>query len=93
MSKAVTRKSPGKSRAKLIGTAHDDKRQEIIERCAHLFDGGSYHRSTMQMLVALAPIHRRAGIERMVVATYQSVSGTGKKAVDELDAQSRAEKS
>jgi aspartate-semialdehyde dehydrogenase len=41
----------------------------------------------MQMLVALAPIHRRAGIERLVVATYQSVSGTGKKAVDELDAQ------
>jgi aspartate-semialdehyde dehydrogenase len=46
--------------------------------------------STMQLLVALAPIHRRAGIERLVVATYQSVSGTGKKAVDELDAQSRA---
>jgi aspartate-semialdehyde dehydrogenase len=47
--------------------------------------------STMQLLVALAPIHRRAGIERLVVATYQSVSGTGKKAVDELDAQSRAD--
>ncbi|HKO27829.1 MAG TPA: aspartate-semialdehyde dehydrogenase [Solirubrobacteraceae bacterium] len=47
--------------------------------------------STMQMLVALAPIHRRAGIERLVVSTYQSVSGTGKKAVDELDAQSRAD--
>jgi aspartate-semialdehyde dehydrogenase len=46
--------------------------------------------STMQMVVALAPIHRRAGIERLVVATYQSVSGTGKKAVDELDAQARA---
>jgi aspartate-semialdehyde dehydrogenase len=47
--------------------------------------------STMQMLVALAPIHRSAGIERLVVSTYQSVSGTGKKAVDELDAQSRAD--
>ncbi len=46
--------------------------------------------STMQMVVALAPIHRRAGIERLVVSTYQSVSGTGKKAIDELDAQSRA---
>ena len=46
--------------------------------------------STMQMLVALAPIHRRAGIERLIVATYQSVSGTGKKAVDELDSQARA---
>jgi aspartate-semialdehyde dehydrogenase len=46
--------------------------------------------STMQLMVALAPIHRRAGIERLVVATYQSVSGTGKKAIDELDAQSQA---
>ena len=34
----------------------------------------------MQLMVALAPIHRAAGIERLVVATYQSVSGTGKKA-------------
>jgi aspartate-semialdehyde dehydrogenase len=46
--------------------------------------------STMQLVVALAPIHRRAGIERLVVATYQSVSGTGKKAIDELDGQARA---
>jgi aspartate-semialdehyde dehydrogenase len=46
--------------------------------------------STMQLLVALAPIHRAAGIERLVVATYQSVGGTGKKAIDELDAQAHA---
>jgi aspartate-semialdehyde dehydrogenase len=46
--------------------------------------------STMQLMVALAPIHRAAGIERLVVATYQSVSGTGQKALVELDAQSRA---
>lgn len=46
--------------------------------------------STMQLVVALAPIHRRAGIERLVVSTYQSVSGTGQKAIDELDAQARA---
>jgi aspartate-semialdehyde dehydrogenase len=46
--------------------------------------------STMQLVVALAPIHRRAGIERLIVATYQSVSGTGKKAIDELDSQARA---
>ncbi len=46
--------------------------------------------STMQMVVALAPIHRAAGIERLVVSTYQSVSGTGKKAIDELEAQTRA---
>jgi aspartate-semialdehyde dehydrogenase len=46
--------------------------------------------STMQMMVALAPIHRAAGLERLVVSTYQSVSGTGKKAVDELDNQAHA---
>jgi aspartate-semialdehyde dehydrogenase len=46
--------------------------------------------STMQLMVALAPIHRAAGIERLVVATYQSVSGTGKKAIDELDSQAHA---
>src|SRR3954453_14059561 len=46
--------------------------------------------STMQMLVALAPIHRAVGIERIVVSTYQSVSGTGRRAVDELMEQTRA---
>ncbi len=46
--------------------------------------------STMQMVVALAPIHRAVGIERIVVSTYQSVSGTGRRAVDELLAQTRA---
>jgi aspartate-semialdehyde dehydrogenase len=47
--------------------------------------------STMQLMVALAPIHRAVGIERLIVSTYQSVSGTGKKALDELDAQTRAD--
>ena len=46
--------------------------------------------STMQLMVALKPIHERAGIERLVVSTYQSVSGTGVAAVDELRAQERA---
>ncbi len=46
--------------------------------------------STIQMVVALAPIHRKAGIKRIVVSTYQAVSGTGKAAVDELMEQSRA---
>jgi aspartate-semialdehyde dehydrogenase len=40
--------------------------------------------STMQMLVALAPIHRAAGIERINVATYQSVSGAGRSGMLEL---------
>ncbi|HTR71958.1 MAG TPA: aspartate-semialdehyde dehydrogenase [Solirubrobacteraceae bacterium] len=46
--------------------------------------------STMQMVVALAPLHRAAGIERLVISTYQAVSGTGKRAVDELLDQSHA---
>ena len=46
--------------------------------------------STMQMVVALAPIQRAVGIERLIVSTYQSVSGTGKKAVEELDGQAHA---
>ena len=43
--------------------------------------------STMQMLVALAPIHREAGIERINVATYQSVSGAGRSGMEELGRQ------
>ena len=43
--------------------------------------------STMQMLVALAPLHRAAGITRINVATYQSVSGTGRRALEELGRQ------
>jgi aspartate-semialdehyde dehydrogenase len=40
--------------------------------------------STIQMVVALKPIHDAAGIKRVVVTTFQAVSGTGKKAMDEL---------
>ncbi|ASR44097.1 aspartate-semialdehyde dehydrogenase [Xanthomonas citri pv. mangiferaeindicae] len=43
--------------------------------------------STMQMLVALAPLHRQAGIVRINVATYQSVSGAGRSAMEELGRQ------
>src|ERR1700691_4202536 len=46
--------------------------------------------STMQMVVALAPLHREAGIERLVISTYQAVSGTGRGAVEELLEQSHA---
>jgi len=46
--------------------------------------------STMQMVVALKPLFDAAGIERLVVSTYQAVSGTGKAAVDELTEQTRA---
>ncbi|MDX2298103.1 MAG: aspartate-semialdehyde dehydrogenase [Xanthomonadaceae bacterium] len=46
--------------------------------------------STMQMLVALAPIHRAVGIERINVSTYQSVSGAGRTAMEELGRQTAA---
>jgi aspartate-semialdehyde dehydrogenase len=46
--------------------------------------------STIQMVVALKPIYDAVGIERINVATYQSVSGTGKEAIEELAAQTAA---
>jgi aspartate-semialdehyde dehydrogenase len=46
--------------------------------------------STMQLMVALKPIHEAVGIERLIVSTYQSVSGTGVRAVEELEVQTRA---
>ncbi len=46
--------------------------------------------STIQMVVALKPIYDAVGIERVVVATYQSVSGTGKEAIEELRMQTEA---
>ena len=45
--------------------------------------------STIQMVVVLKPIYDAAGIERVVVSTYQAVSGTGKNAMDELTEQTR----
>ena len=46
--------------------------------------------STIQLVVALKPLHEKAGVKRVVVATYQSVSGAGKDAMDELFSQTRA---
>src|SRR5262249_13250085 len=46
--------------------------------------------STAQLVVALKPLHDKAKIKRVVVATYQSVSGAGKEAMDELFSQSKA---
>jgi aspartate-semialdehyde dehydrogenase len=46
--------------------------------------------STIIGLMALAPLHRAVPIRRLVVSTYQSVSGTGRSAIDELDAQVKA---
>src|ERR1700743_187238 len=46
--------------------------------------------STAQLVVALKPLHDRAKIKRVVVSTYQSVSGAGKEAMDELFTQTKA---
>ena len=46
--------------------------------------------STIQMVVALKPIHDAVGIKRIVVSTYQAVSGTGKDAIEELVEQTKA---
>src|SRR3954453_3809760 len=46
--------------------------------------------TTMQLMVALKPILDAAGIERLIVSTYQSVSGTGRNAIEELREQSEA---
>lgn len=43
--------------------------------------------STIQMLMALAPIHKHYGIERVIVSTYQSITGTGVKAVQQMEAE------
>jgi aspartate-semialdehyde dehydrogenase len=46
--------------------------------------------STIQMLVAIAPLHRAYGIARLVISTYQSVTGTGVKALRQLENEERA---
>ena len=58
----------------------------VPEVNAHVLESGDYiianpNCSTIQMVVALAPLHRRYHIERLVVSTYQSITGTGMKAV------------
>ena len=49
--------------------------------------------STIQMLMVLAPIHKKYGIKRAVVSTYQSVTGTGMKALKQLENESKGIKS
>src|SRR5205085_6607792 len=43
-----------------------------------------------QLVVAMKPLHDAAGLQRVIVATYQSVSGAGQKGIDELETQARA---
>ena len=48
--------------------------------------------STIQMVMALAPLHRRYGIKRVVVSTYQSITGTGVRAIEQMMAERAGEK-
>ena len=74
---------------------HDDVPLVVAEVNPEALDG---HRgivanpncSAMQMLVALGPLHTAVGLERIVVSTYQPVSGTGRRAMQELEAQTDA---
>jgi len=47
--------------------------------------------STIQMVLALAPLHKKYGVKRVIVSTYQSISGTGVKAVRQLEAERNGE--
>jgi aspartate-semialdehyde dehydrogenase len=47
--------------------------------------------STIQMVLALAPLHQKYTVKRIVVSTYQSVTGTGKAAVDQMNAERKGE--
>lgn len=57
---------------------------EEIKKCTNKGIIANPNCSTAQMVVALKPLHNRAKIKRVVVSTYQSVSGAGKEAMDEL---------
>ena len=67
-----------------------DKRLVVPEVNGDVIGPGDYiianpNCSTIQMVMALAPLHRRYGIKRLVISTYQSVTGTGKAAVDQMN--------
>lgn len=47
--------------------------------------------STIQMLVAVAPLHRKYGIKRLIVSTYQSITGSGVKALNQMENERRGE--
>jgi aspartate-semialdehyde dehydrogenase len=47
--------------------------------------------STIQLVMVLSPLHKKYGIERVVVSTYQSVTGTGKEAVEQLERERKGE--
>jgi len=69
---------------------HEDKKLIVPEINAHQLTEtdkiiANPNCSTIQMVVALAPLHQKYGIKRLVVSTYQAVTGTGVKAVKQLE--------
>ena len=66
-----------------------NKKLVVPEINAHALESGDMiianpNCSTIQMVVAIGPLHNKYNIKRLVISTYQSVSGTGKSAVDQL---------
>ncbi len=71
---------------------HPDKKLIVPEVNGDALEAGDYiianpNCSTIQMVMVLHPLHRRWGIRRVVVSTYQSVTGTGQKAVKQLQSE------
>jgi aspartate-semialdehyde dehydrogenase len=69
---------------------HNDKKLIVPEINGHLLTKedkiiANPNCSTIQLLMAIAPIHNKYGIERVVISTYQSITGTGQKAVQQLE--------
>jgi len=65
---------------------------EVNAKALHKHNGiiANPNCSTAQLVVVLKPLHDAAGLKRVIVTTYQSVSGAGKEAIDELEHQTRA---
>ncbi|HSW10936.1 MAG TPA: aspartate-semialdehyde dehydrogenase [Bacillota bacterium] len=76
------RRDPG------IPLAVPEVNPQVLKGCPRIV--ASPNCSTIQLVVAISPLHRAAGLRRVVVSTYQSVSGTGREAVTELKEQARA---
>ena len=69
---------------------HPDKKLVVPEINGHLLNAADKiianpNCSTIQLVMALAPLHKAYGVQRVVVSTYQSVTGTGMKAVQQMD--------
>jgi aspartate-semialdehyde dehydrogenase len=69
---------------------HADKKLVVPEVNGHVLEAGDRiianpNCSTIQMVMALAPLHKAYGVKRVVVSTYQSVTGTGQKAVAQME--------